>query len=170
MKRLTLIFILTAAAMLSASAQSDASALLKKLEGKRVSFDFSLNTADKVSIKHSGSAVVEGSCYHIVDNTLELWCDGTTRWTVDPGAKEVYIEATGQEEEMLISPSKLLSNVKNLVTGGTSASGKYTGEGPGKGSTFVLTSIKASAPKGDPGEFSFDVSALGKPWIITDLR
>ena len=170
MKRQTLTILLLAAVLVPAAAQTDASALLRKLQGKRVSFDFSLNTADKVSVKHSGNAVVEGACYHIVDNGLELWCDGTSRWTVDSSAKEVYIEPKGQEEEMLVSPSRLLSNVKDLVTGSTTASGKYTGEGPGKGATFVLTSIKTSSPKGDPSEFAFDVSALDKSWIITDLR
>lgn len=161
---------LLAAALVQAAAQTDASALLKKIQGKRVSFDYSLNTADKVSVKHSGSAVVEGNCYHIVDNGAELWCDGKSRWTVDPTAKEVYIEATGMEEDMLVSPSKLLGSVRDLVAGGSSASGKYTGEGPGNGATFVLTSIKTSAPKGNPSEFSFDVSALDKQWVITDLR
>ena len=170
MKRLTLLLLLLAAAVHTVAAQGDASALLKKIEGKRVSFDYSLNTADKISVKHSGSALIEGKCYRIVDNGMEIWCDGVTRWTVDKEAKEVYIEDPGEEADMLLSPSRLLSNVKDLVAGSSTASGKYTGEGPGKGSTFVLTSIKTYEPKGVSNEFVYDISSLGSPWVITDLR
>ncbi|MBO6169752.1 MAG: hypothetical protein J6O51_07240 [Bacteroidales bacterium] len=169
MKRFLLILALCAAT-LTAAAQSGAQALLKRIEGKRVSFDYSLTTAEKVPVKHSGSAVIEGNCYRIDDNGMEIWCNGKTRWTVDNVAREVYIEAPGSEAELLISPEKLLGNVKNLVAGGTSASGQYTGEGPGKDATFVLTSIKTSEPKGDRAEFTFSTSSLKAPWVITDLR
>ena len=169
MKRFALI-IICVSAFLGAAAQNSSQALLKKIEGKRVTFSYSLTTADKVPVKHSGTAVIEGACYRIEDNGMEMWCNGKARWTIDKQAKEVYIEAPGDESELLVSPAKLLSNVKNLVTGSTSASGQYTGEGPGKGATFVLTSITASEPRGDIEEFTFKTSSLKAPWVITDLR
>ena len=169
MKRLSMKIIL-AAACISAAAQNSAAALLKRVEGKRLSFDFTLTTADKVPVKHNGSVLIDGSCYHVEDNGMDIWCDGRTKWTVDNAAKEVYVEDPGGEADILASPSTLLGNVSNLIAGETSVSGKYTGDGPGKGSTFVLTSIKTSEPKGNADEFSFNTLSLKSPWVITDLR
>lgn len=170
MKRFALIVLLAAASLGAAAQGSSAQALLKKIEGKRVSFDFSLTTADKVPVKHNGTALIEGNCYIFNDNGAEIWCNGKVRWTVDNAAKEVYIEAPGEEEDMLLSPEKLLGSVTKLIVGDASASGKYTGEGPAKGATFVLTSIKASAPLGNNSEFTFNTSSLDSSWVITDLR
>ena len=170
MKRLALILLLAATCSGAWAQGSSASALLKKIEGKRLSFDFSLTTADKVPVKHNGSAIIEGKCYIIRDNGMEVWCNGEVRWTVDNSAKEVYIEAPGEEEDMLISPEKLLGSVTKLIVGESSASGKYTGEGPANGATFVLTSLKTSTPAGNSTEFTFNTSSLGSSWVITDLR
>ena len=121
-------------------------------------------------MKHIGTALIEGKSYIISDNGAEIWCNGKVRWTVDNSAKEVYIEAPGEEEDMLISPEKLLGSVTKLIVGEASASGKYTGEGPAKGATFVLTSIKTSEPLGNGSEFTFNTGALDSSWVITDLR
>ena len=111
MKRFALILLLATASIVAAAQGSSAQALLKKIEGKRLSFEFSLTTADKVPVKHIGTALIEGKSYIISDNGAEIWCNGKVRWTVDNSAKEVYIEAPGEEEDMLISPEKLLGSV-----------------------------------------------------------
>lgn len=170
MKRFALIVLLAVASIAAAAQGSSAQALLKKIEGKRLSFEFSLTTADKVPVKHIGKALIEGKSYIISDNGAEIWCNGKVRWTVDNSAKEVYIEAPGEEEDMLISPEKLLGSVTKLIVGEASASGKYTGEGPAKNATFVLTSIKTSEPLGNGSEFTFNTGALDSSWVITDLR
>ena len=68
----------------------------------------------------------------------------STRWTVDPAEKEVYIErSTGVKEAFAYSDS-----VKELK----------------------ISEVQYSSAKGEVKSFRFDTSKLDSSWVVTDLR
>lgn len=167
MKKALLVMIL-ALAVLPLAAQSRADQLRQRLESGRVSFDYSLTVEGNVPVKQSGSVVIDGDCYFIKGNGTEVRCDGTTLWTVDTEAREVYIENSAGVREFLADPAAYLDKVSGLKVGETTASGVYSDDG--NCVKFNLSSIRSSESGGDGAVFSFDVSALGEDWVVTDLR
>lgn len=170
MKRTVLILVLAVLCQ-AAFCQSSADAFRKKLQGKRATFEYSLTiTSGNVPVKHSGTVLLDGNCYKISDNGLEYRCDGKNLWTIDPAAKEVYIEESAGTKSYLADPTGQLDKVKDLIVGESSASGVYSDPAQGVKMTFVLTDIKTSAPTGERGPFRLDTASLGKEWVVTDLR
>ena len=159
-----------AAGLVQLAAQDRASLLKQQLESNKVTFDYTCTTLDKVPVTQTGKVVVDGNCYVIRGSGLEIWCDGKTRWTVDNEASEVYIENSGGTRDFLANPAGYLDNVKDLQVSGTSASGTFTAPGQDTAISFKFTSIKTSTLSGSSEGYSFDTTALGSEWIITDLR
>ena len=75
---------------------------------------------------------------------MEIYCDGATRWTVDPQSREVYIETSGGLEELLPYRDSLTE--------------------------LKLSEVKYQPLSEDLSVFVFDVSALDSSWVVTDLR
>ena len=75
---------------------------------------------------------------------MEIYCDGQTRWTVDPEEKEVYIEHSGGIREILDGDNSLKS--------------------------LSLKNIKYIPQTGGLRDFRFDSSSLDSSWVVTDLR
>jgi len=151
---------------LGASAQvKDVAALLKTIHGKRVVCEYSY-TAGKV--QGSGTATIQEGKYIVKGNGLEIYCDGVNRWTVDPDAKEVYIEPAGDEAEIFSNLSQYLKGVEGLKFDGSNLSGRIKGQ---DGSTMdcKATNIKAF-PYISGENFSYNTTKLDKSWVITDLR
>lgn len=164
----TLLVLTFTLVVLTLAAQDRAELLRQRLESGRVSFDYSLTVEGKVPVKQSGSVVIDGDCYCIKGNGVEIRCDGTTLWTVDNEAREVYIENFGGVREFLADPAAYLDKVSDLKVGATTASGVYS---DASGSVkFNLSSIRSSESGSDGAIFSFDTSALGADWVVTDLR
>ena len=139
MKRTVLILVLAVLCQ-AAFCQSSADAFRKKLQGKRATFEYSLTiTSGSVPVKHSGTVLLDGNCYKISDNGLEYRCDGKNLWTIDPAAKEVYIEESAGTKSYLADPTGQLDKVKDLIVGESSASGVYSDPAQGVKMTFVLT-------------------------------
>lgn len=169
MKKFALILMLAAVCQM-AGAQSSAAALRKKFDGRRATFEYTMTIMEKVPVKHMGTVLLDGNFYRITDNGLEYRCDGKTRWTIDESSKEVYIEESPGTKAFLAAPAEYVDKIKDLIVGETTASGVYSDPVQGVKVTFVLTSIKTSAPTGNPAEFTLDTSSLGKQWVVTDLR
>ena len=168
MKKTFILVLALALTALSLAAQDRVEQLRQRLTSGRVSFDYILTVDGKVPVKQSGNAVIDGDRYCIKGNGVEIHCDGTTLWTVDTQALEVYIENSGSVREFLADPAAYLDKISGLKVGETTASGVYTDAG--NSVKFNLSSIRSSESGGDGAIFKFDTSALGEEWVITDLR
>lgn len=141
MKRILLTCILGAISLVAAS-QPELQELRKLLEGKRVTLDYSFVVDGKVH--YNGTATIQAPCFKAKGNGLEIYCDGTSRWTVDRESKEVYIETAEGPESYL----SYLDGVTDLK---------------------AMNPVK-EAISDDITPFIFDTSALDSSWVITDLR
>lgn len=100
---------------------------------------------DGVQVLLNGKAVVQGECYRIEGNGVEIYCDAKAVWIVDRQAKEVYVESPASLQEFV---SSKISSVRD----------------------FNLSDTKTSSPENNPGEFTFRTDTLGTDWVVTDLR
>lgn len=147
----------------------DAAAYMKQLvAGNRVSFTYNVNGLGKTPLKLDGKLVVDGDCYRIEGNGLVIVCDGVSKWTVDTVAKEVYVESSEGTRDFLADPSAWTDNVKDLKLSGSVLTGTFEQDGSEMG--FKFSSIKAEPLSGSTEGFVYDVSSLGKDWVVTDLR
>ena len=95
---------LVAALLLSLTAvaqQPQLQELAAHLQTDRISLRYACTLTQDTPVKLSGALLVQGECYRAIGNGLEIYCDGQTRWTVDPASKEVYIETAEGLEEIL---------------------------------------------------------------------
>lgn len=118
--------------------------ILGRLDSDRVSLEYDCETQDPSSLHLSGTIILQGNCYFAKGNGMEIYCDGKTRWTVDPEEKEVYIENSGGIREILDGNNSL----KRLS----------------------LKNIKYIPQTGGLRDFRFDSSSLDSSWVVTDLR
>ena len=169
MKRM-MIALLLVAVSLQLAAQGGASYLKELVSGNRVTFNYNLGVKGKAPVVMSGKAVIDGDCYSVCGNGLEMYCDGATKWTVDREAKEVYIESSAGTRDFLADPSAWIDNVKDLKVSGSTASGTYYNQDQDVTMSFKFTSISPSPFSGSTEGFVFDPSVLGSEWVITDLR
>lgn len=169
MKKTVLILILASLGVMLAG-QSRTELLKQRLEGHRVTFNFSCTTTDKVPVKQSGTAVIDGDCYVLRSSGLEVFCDGTTRWTVDRESKEVYVELSGGTRDFLADPAAYLDKVRDLEIGESTVSGVFNDPSQDKDIKFKFSAIRTAPLSGSTEGFSFNTAALGSEWIVTDLR
>ena len=165
-----MIALLLAAVSLQLAAQGGASYLKELVAGNRVTFNYNLGVKGKAPVVMSGKAVIDGDCYSVCGNGVEMYCDGTTKWTVDREAKEVYIESSEGTRDFLADPSAWIDNVKDLKVSGSTASGTYYNQAQDINLSFKFTSISPSPFSGSTVGFVFDTGSLGSDWVITDLR
>ena len=110
----------------------------------RISLHYACTIAQPAPVQLSGELLIQGDCYRAVGNGMEIYCNGTTRWTVDPESKEVYIETAGGIEELV----PWQDNLEDLS----------------------LTDVRYLPLSDDLSPFTFDTAALGPDWVVTDLR
>lgn len=128
----------------SAVAQTpDIDEILEKSRTERVTMNYVCSISELSPVRIRGKLIVQGDCYFAEGYGMRIYCNGSTRWTVDTDNKEVYIENAGGIAEVLL----YRDSVTNLK----------------------LSDIEYSEPS-DPAVFRFDVSALDSTWVITDLR
>jgi len=114
------------------------------LQTDRISLRYACTFTQDTPVKLSGALLVQGECYRAIGNGMEIYCDGTTRWTVDPASKEVYIEAAAGLDELLAWRESI--------------------------SELSLTEVKYLPLSDDISAFRFDTEALDDSWVVTDLR
>lgn len=132
---------LTAAAQLSSQQVTE---IASRLDSNRISLQYACTFTQDTPLKLSGTLLIQGECYHARGNGMEIYCDGTTRWTVDPESKEVYVETSGGLAELL-PYSESLTELK-------------------------LSEVKYLPLSEDLSAFTFDAAALDSSWVVTDLR
>ena len=169
MKRSLIITLLIAACM-PLAAQEVTNGLKVMVENNRVSFNYTVSSRGQASLRMDGKAVVDGACYSLSGNGLEIYCDGTTKWTVDNEAKEVYIESSEGTRDFLMNPSAWMDKVTGLKSSGTTVSGTFEDKQAGQAFDFKFTSLASAPLSGSTEGFVFDASSLGSDWVVTDLR
>ena len=114
------------------------------LDTHRITLHYSCVFTQDAPVQLDGVLTLQGACYRAVGNGMEIYNDGSVRWTVDPKSREVYIEpAEGLEE--LLAWQESLSELK-------------------------ITEVKYLPLKEDLSDFRFDTAALDDSWGVTDLR
>lgn len=118
--------------------------ILARLHTDRISLRFSCVLALDVPMPLAGTLLLQGECYRAEGGGMEVFCDGTTRWTVDPDAKEVYVESAGGLEEVLALRDSLTE--------------------------LKISELRYLPLSDDLSAFRYDTAALGPDWVVTDLR
>lgn len=129
---------------LTAAAQTQLHELAGHLQTDRISLSYACTYTQDTPVKLSGTLLIQGDCYQAKGNGVEIYCDGASRWTVDPASKEVYIE-TAEGLDELIAYRDSLSDLK-------------------------LSDVKYLPLSDDLSAFRFDTDALDASWVVTDLR
>ena len=145
MKRLIISLLAVLLLPLAAGAQQPQLAgIAAHLQTDRISLHYDCTYTQDAPMRLTGTLLIQGDCYYAKGNGMEIYCDGKTRWTVDPESKEVYIE-TAEGLEELAAYRDSLSELK-------------------------ISELRYLPLSEDLSDFHFDVSALGTDWVVTDLR
>lgn len=122
MKRLLAISISIFAFCSIAWADGVLDAFSTKAASSYVTFDFSYELKADIAMNLSGKGEVFGNSFHIITQDLEIWCDGSKRWIVDPIAKEVIVESISSSEDVYaMNPALFITNASksfNLQSSG----------------------------------------------------
>ena len=129
---------------LPAAAQPQLDQIAAHLQTDRISLHYACTYTEDTPVKLSGTLLIQGDCYRAVGNGMEIYCDGATRWSVDPASKEVYIEPAEGLAELL--------DYRNSLT------------------ELNITELKYLPLSDDLAPFRFDTAPLGPDWVVTDLR
>ena len=129
-----------------------------------VSADFSYVAEGQTKVSGEGRITVQDSCYVLDLNLMQVYCDGSRRWTVDPAGKEVCIEKAPGSVKGAIAGYGIESFHK-LSTGGLKTT---VTSGGGTRIRLDVPALKEGS-KQPISLFRFDTSSLDGSWIITDL-
>ncbi len=115
MKRtISIFFLLLSVSIFRMEAQSALKSFSDKVSASMVSFSYDYATKGKVSLKGSGSAIVQNDGFVLKVDGLEVWCDGKDRWTMDPVAKEAVVESVEDSgKDYMTDPAFLLTGVED---------------------------------------------------------
>ena len=150
MRKAALILLLALCPLLRSAAQDipegQIGEIVRKLSsGQRVSLRYRCSTDGLAPVELSGTLLLQGNCYRAEGNGTEIYCDGSTRWTVDREDREVYIENSGGIREVMQYRDSIGS--------------------------LDISEVRYMTPSDDDtGEFRFDISSLDSSWVVTDLR
>lgn len=112
--------IIIAAALLAICMPSGAKsktleAFISKVSSSLVSFEysFSLRSAkSKAKMTGEGTVKVQENAFLMDGNGLEVWCDGSIRWTVDRMAEEALVENVDDSaESYATNPALMITSV-----------------------------------------------------------
>ncbi len=146
MKRiLTILASMLSFSLISSGQTEKIDALLPLLENNRIVLDYDcIITGDNgIPVAYEGTLTAQKGCYTLKGNGVEIYCDGGTRWTVDPKSKEIYIEyAEGLDD--------ILANRKYITK-------------------LDIENVRRQA-FAEMSDFSFRTDNLNSSWIVTDLR
>jgi hypothetical protein len=163
MKRIVMIF----TALLMAGAGLHAQEILTRFSTDRISCKYTYSIDVPITLTYEGDALVQGECYHLAGNGLEIICDGVTRWTVDAEAREVYIENADEVENIL---KEFLTYSKDIKMSGNTLTGTLVDPDDETNIKFALKEIVYLPADSDLAPFTLDVESLDDTYLVTDMR
>lgn len=167
-----------AALLVSVASFGQSIALLDKVPGHRVTFDYSYSLSregkpmEKVT---AGLVTVEENCFVLSGLGLEVRSDGNTRWTLDAESKEVLVERV-ESEDLFTNPALFISSYKKyrdrlkVNSSGADFLDITLDLDEDVKARFQLRHIVFSEPTGDKKDFSLDEKSLDASYVVTDLR
>ena len=157
MKKTTIILAAAALALFSIPSGAKSKTLgsfIDKVSSSLVTFDYSFTmqtTKSKTKMTGSGNVKVQGNAFFMEGNGMEVWCDGSTRWTIDRFAEEALVESVSESyDSYATNPTLMITAVDdafNEVSFGTS---KFQGKA-------VDASVLSPVHK---GKYSMDIAEL----------
>ncbi|MGM9763438.1 MAG: outer membrane lipoprotein carrier protein LolA [Candidatus Cryptobacteroides sp.] len=172
--------------------------LYARMSSSCVSMNYSFVYQDRTKVVGEGSLVSQGAAFRMQGNGLEVYCDGSTVWTLDKESREVVVDCvsdgsfdlsnpallfTGLRENFTISEAIASGAVMTYVLTPVTATGikscivkiadgkLHSGVFDFDGKTLAITvSAMSFGPLQPLSAFTFDPSALSSDYIITDLR
>lgn len=170
MKRATILLLMLAASTFPAAAQHNIANVLALIRGKdAVSCSYTFKMHGDMPLEGEGIAVLHGHKYYAEGNGVINYCDGTTLWTVDPAAREVYIENAGGNN-IVSNIEKYITAVRDFKYDGSSLSCSIIKPDKKLHLDFSASDIRIIPAEEDGTGYSFDVSTLDSSWVVTDLR
>lgn len=69
-----------------------------------------------VEVEGKGDINVQGNCWKMSGNGLEMYCDSSVLWVIDPSLKEVVVEnaASDPSDGVLTNPALLFTQMKDV--------------------------------------------------------
>ena len=133
------------------------SVLLCTAAGAQQRFSCSFKMVETASGREisSGKGYVQGECYRLETDWMQVWCNGKDRWIYSPGSDELVIEKND------VSFLREISVSKSADGSAVVAYDAYT---------ITLTGIKEEKEPWSATFFIIDPELFGDDTIITDLR
>ncbi len=150
--------------------------LLDKVAGHRVRFHYTYSLSQKgadFAPVTDGQVTVEGNAYILEGLGMKVFSDGTTRWTLDPEAREAVVEAV-QKEDLFTNPALFIGSYRDYMdklqvnaAGSDNLDITLTLDEQTR-ARFVLIGIVYGEEQGK-SDFSLDEKSLSG-YLVTDLR
>lgn len=105
--------ITAAATVLCASTATAGDAIdrfAERVAQSRVTFGYSYQVKGEIPLTGKGSIELQGVCFKMDSNGVEIFSNGSTRWTIDREAAECYIE-NASTQERLTDPTSFIQSV-----------------------------------------------------------
>lgn len=153
--------------LLMAGAGLHAQEILTRFSTNRISCKYTYSIDVPITLTYEGDALIQGECYHLKGNGLEIFCDGVNRWTVDSEAREVYIENADEVENII---KEFLTYSKDIKTTGNTLTGTLVDPDDDTNIKFALTEITYTPIDEDLVPFKLDVESLDDTYLVTDMR
>ena len=115
---------------LSLQAQTNpVTSFTNSLKGKCAAFSYTYSLSGQMPVTGSGEIRFQNDSFTMKGDDLEIYCDGTTRWTVDTAAEECYIESVSAGEiDIEANPAMIVGNVDKALKFVSSSSTTYKGK------------------------------------------
>lgn len=147
-------------------------------EGQRYKMRYSCELRrEGKSYKTDGDVLVQGAAFVLTADGLKVYNDCATMWVIDTKAKEVTVDQ-GSTADFVADPLAALplfgfNTYKASVKTVSDADGALRGyDITLSDGNMVLLRIKKKEPVDDGplSDFSFDVSALSKGYVVNNLK
>jgi len=168
MKRLILTAMLLLGWAAGASAAGDIIAdFSARLASSCATFDYAFTLSTPAKVTGNGSVTYMSGRYHVTGNGLEVWCDGSTRWTIDHASKEAYMESVEDAGvDFLGNPALLLQAVGTMFTQQSQKSAVF--EGKEVTAVKLVPAVKGTGLRHIILHFSSDQVPVGAQIVAED--
>ena len=127
---------------------------ISKVSSSLVSFDYSFSmqsVKSKTKMTGSGSVKVLGNAFRMEGDGMEVWCDGSTRWTVDRLSEEALVESVDDSyDSYATNPALMITAVDEAFNEDSFGATKFQGKVV---DASVLTPVRK-------GKYSMDIAQL----------
>lgn len=128
--RILSVIVFAAVPLVTDAAGKSLSAFLAKVSGSQVSFEYSfVMNREGAKITGNGSVTLQDDAFRLNGSGLEMWCDGSTSWTVDRSAEEILIQPVEDSgEDFASNPALLVASLDKGFSETSAGASKFNGK------------------------------------------